>query len=219
MRLYVPLAITFIAGMIMILEFFIPHQPFPTLGDGVKDWYTIVASSAIFLGVLNLLRVHLKKIARRRKHWRYSPVTIIGFLSMFITGVAWGVTEETPFYYLFNEMVVPMGATMFSLLAFFVASAAFRAFRASNWRASLLLASAFLVMLGRVPIGDIIWRWIPGAAESSHPYLVSEIAEWIMQVPNMAGQRAILIGAAMGVVATSLRMIFGIERSYLGGGD
>jgi len=45
------------------------------------------------------------------------------------------------------------------------------------------------------------------------------ISEWIMQVPNQAGQRAVMIGAAMGVVATSLRMIFGIERSYLGGTD
>jgi len=104
-------------------------------------------------------------------------------------------------------MVVPMGATMFSLLAFFVASAAFRAFRASNWRATLLLASAFIVMLGRVPIGGMIWKQIP------------VISEWMMQVPNMAGQRAVMIGAALGVVATSLRMIFGIERSYLGGAD
>jgi hypothetical protein len=218
MRLYVPLAITFIAGIIMILEFFVPHEPFPTLGGHVKDWYTIVASSAIFLGILNLLRVHLKKIGRKSRNWQYSPVTIIGFLAMFVTGVAFGFTEG-PFFFMFNEFVVPMGATMFSLLAFFVASAAFRAFRASNWRASLLLASAFLVMLGRVPIGDLIWRLIPGAAESAHPNLVTEIGEWIMRVPNMGGQRAILIGAAMGVVATSLRMIFGIERSYLGGAD
>jgi len=88
-----------------------------------------------------------------------------------------------------------------------VASAAFRAFRASNWRATLLLTSAFIVMLGRVPLGGLIWKRIP------------EISEWMMQVPNMAGQRAVMIGAALGVVSTSLRMIFGIERSYLGGTD
>jgi hypothetical protein len=96
---------------------------------------------------------------------------------------------------------------MFSLLAFFVASAAFRAFRASNWRATLLLTSAFLVMLGQVPIGAMIWDKIPLAKV------------WLMSIPNTAGQRAVMIGAAMGVVATSLRMIFGIERSYLGGAE
>jgi hypothetical protein len=207
MRLIIPLAITFTAGMIMILNFFIPHQPFAFLGENLQEWYMIVASGAIFLGAANLLHVHFRKIRLKLKNWKYSPVTIVGFLVMIVTGLIYGVTENRPFDYLFMNMVAPMGATMFSLLAFFVASAAFRAFRASNWRATLLLTSAFLVMLGQVPIGAMIWSKIPLAKV------------WLMAIPNTAGQRAVMIGAAMGVVATSLRMIFGIERSYLGGAD
>jgi hypothetical protein len=207
MRLIVPLAITFTAGMIMILNFFIPHQPFASLGDSLQDWYMIVASGAIFLGSANLIHVHSRKMRLKLKNWKYSPVTIIGFFVMIVTGLIYGVEEGKPFDFLFMNMVAPMGATMFSLLAFFVASAAFRAFRASNWRATLLLTSAFLVMLGQVPIGAMIWSKIPLAKV------------WLMSIPNTAGQRAVMIGAAMGVVATSLRMIFGIERSYLGGAD
>ncbi len=205
MRLAIPLTITFVAGMIMILQFFVPATQ--SLGESLQEWYMIVASFAIFLGAMNLLTVHIHKIRFRARNWKYSPVTIAGFAAMVITGLFMGIEAGRPFDFMFTTMMVPMGATMFSLLAFFVASAAFRAFRASNWRATLLLASAFIVMLGRVPIGSMIWNKIP---------LVSE---WIMQVPNLAGQRAVMIGAAMGMVATSLRMIFGIERSYLGGTD
>ncbi len=207
MRLFLPLIVTFICGMVMILHFFIPHRPISTIGDGLTDWFMIVASAAIFLGAVNLVQVHVHRINTRARNWQYSPVVLAGFLAMMVAGLVWGVEETLPFDYMFQTMVVPMGATMFSLLAFFVASAAFRAFRASNWRATLLLASAFIVMLGRVPIGGMIWKHIPA------------ISEWMMQVPNMAGQRAVMIGAALGVVATSLRMIFGIERSYLGGTD
>lgn len=207
MRLIIPLAITFTAGMIMILNFFIPHQPFAFLGENLQEWYMIVASGAIFLGAANLMHVHIRKTRLKLKNWEYSPVTIVGFLVMIVTGLIYGVAENLPFDYLFMNMVAPMGATMFSMLAFFVASAAFRAFRASNWRATLLLTSAFLVMLGQVPIGAMIWDKIPLAKV------------WLMTIPNTAGQRAVMIGAAMGVVATSLRMIFGIERSYLGGAD
>ncbi len=207
MRLVIPLLITFTAGMIMILNYFIPHQPFRLLGDNLQDWFLIVASGAIFLGAANLMHVHFRKIRLKLKNWKYSPVTIVGFLVMFVLGLIYGVADGKPFDYLFLNMVAPMGATMFSLLAFFVASAAFRAFRASNWRATLLLTSAFLVMLGQVPIGAMIWDKIPLAKV------------WLMSIPNTAGQRAVMIGAAMGVVATSLRIIFGIERSYLGGAD
>jgi len=205
-RLALPLAITFVTGMIMILQFFVPATQ--TLGETIQEWFMIIASAAIFLGSINLLQVHMHKIRYRARNWKYSPVTITGFALMIISGLFFGGIEQGGYFdFMFQQMVVPMGATMFSLLAFFVASAAFRAFRASNWRATLLLASAFIVMLGRVPIGAMIWNKIP---------LVSE---WIMQVPNLAGQRAVMIGAAMGGVATSLRMIFGVERSYLGGTD
>jgi hypothetical protein len=204
-RLAVPLMITFVAGMIMILQFFVPATQ--TMGDYLQEWYMIVASAAIFLGSINLIQVHIRRIRFKARNWKFSPVTIAGFAAMIITGIFLGIEPGRPFDYMFTTMMVPMGATMFSLLAFFVASAAFRAFRASNWRATLLLASAFIVMLGRVPIGALIWNRIP------------DISEWIMSVPNMAGQRAVMIGAAMGMVATSLRMIFGIERSYLGGTD
>lgn len=193
--------------MIMVLHFFVPHQPIKFLGDNLQEWYMIVASAAIFLGALNLLHVHFRKIKLKLKNWKYSPITIIGFLLMLVTGLIYGVTEGKPFDFMFMNLVAPMGATMFSLLAFFVASAAFRAFRASNWRATLLLTSAFIVMLGQVPIGAMIWDKIPLAKV------------WLMSIPNTAGQRAVMIGAAMGVVSTSLRMIFGIERSYLGGAD
>lgn len=207
MRLVIPLSITLITGLIMILNYFVPHEPFRFLGDNLQEWYMIVASAAIFLGTINLVQVHVRKIRLKLTNWRYSPVTLVGLAIMLVTGLIYGVVEGAPFDFLFQSMVVPMGATMFSLLAFFVASAAFRAFRASNWRATLLLTSAFLVMLGQVPIGSMLWDKIPLAKV------------WLMAIPNTAGQRAVMIGAAMGVVATSLRMIFGIERSYLGGSD
>jgi hypothetical protein len=38
-----------------------------------------------------------------------------------------------------------------------------------------------------------------------------------MTWPNTAGQRAIQIGAAIGMIATGLRVIFGIEKPYLKG--
>ena len=114
------------------------------------------------------------------------------------------VKRYNPFFFIYKYVYAPMAGTMFSLLAFFVASAAFRAFKARTKEATLLLTAAFLVMLGRVSIGQAIWPTF------------SDIAGWIMNVPQTAGQRAIQIGAALGLVSSSLRILLGLEQSYLG---
>jgi hypothetical protein len=115
----------------------------------------------------------------------------------------WGPSGRV-YTWIYDHVFAPCNATMFALLAFFIASAAFRAFRARNVEAALLLGAAILIMLGRVPIGRAISDLFPA------------IAEWIIDVPNNAGRRAIMMGAALGAVATSLRVILGLERSHLG---
>ena len=72
-----------------------------------------------------------------------------------------------------------------------------------NTVATLLLVSAVIVMLGRVPIGAAISQFFPAAQE------------WIMDIPQLAAKRGIQIGAALGAVSMSLRIMLGIERSYL----
>jgi uncharacterized membrane protein YidH (DUF202 family) len=107
--------------------------------------------------------------------------------------------------WIYEYVFAPCNATMFSLLAFFVASAAFRAFRARNIESGLLLGSAILVLLGRAPVGRAIADWLPA------------ISQWILDVPNNGSRRAIVMGAAVGAIATGLRVILGLERSHLGG--
>ena len=92
---------------------------------------------------------------------------------------------------------------------FFIASAAYRAFRARTVDATLLLIAAGVVMLGRVWIGGYVTQSLPQFLQL--PFL----QEWIMDVPQLAAKRGIAIGAYLGAVATSLRIILGIERTYL----
>ena len=97
-----------------------------------------------------------------------------------------------------------MMATMFSMLAFFLASAAYRAFRARTVLATILLFTAVIVMLGRIPMGQHMIEQLPGWVN------------WVMMVPNIAVQRGIMIGAGLGAASLALRIILGTERSYLG---
>ncbi|MAM04570.1 MAG: hypothetical protein CMD06_01245 [Flavobacteriales bacterium] len=134
------------------------------------QWYMIIAGFAAFLGCLNLLQIHLQKVIRQQKNWQYSIFTLLGFLIMIVFGFIyknvsspWGAhlkDEASSFYWMYNYVYLPLGSTMFALLAFFVASASYRAFRIRNFEATLLLISGVLLMLGRVPIGSIIPWWV-----------------------------------------------------------
>ncbi len=212
MRREIPLVITFICGATMMIQFFIPHEPFDEMKAYFQKSYMIIAAFAMILGICNLAKLHIDKIRNRRPRWGYSIVLLAGLAGIAIPGFAEGIKQGTVFDLIFQNAVVPMQSTMFSLLAFFVASASYRAFRARTFEAGLLLAAGFLVMLGRVPIGDGLTWFMPEGLR------MSDLANWVMAIPNTAGQRAIMMGAGLGIVATSLRVILGIERSYLGGG-
>ncbi len=223
MRREIPLAITSIVGVAFAVAYFIPHEPFNKFEHWFTDWFVIIAAFAIWLGALNLMKISFMKVIRKNKDWPYAVLIMISFLTMAFIGFYEGyrgIYADPPFSFrdpgtAFDWMYVnvysALSATMFALLAFFVASASYRAFRARNLEATLLLLAAFFVMLGRVPVGDMLTSWLP------QNYQMSQWANWIMQVPNVAGQRAIMIGIALGLVSMSLRIILGLERAYLGG--
>ena len=133
------------------------------------QWYMIIAGFTAFLGCLNLLQLHTTNIIRKQKNWQYSIFTLLGFLLMIFFGFIYNGSpvdlgphlknEYSAFYWMYNYVYLPLSSTMFALLAFFVASASYRAFRIRNFEATLLLISGVLLMLGRVPIGALIPWW------------------------------------------------------------
>jgi len=214
MRKEIPLVITTIVGVVFVIAYFVPHYPFNRMNGWFSDWFSIIQACAIVLGALNLLLISSQKVIKRKEGWGYAAVIIASFFLMTYIGFADGTRFREPgtnFDWMYNRMYIPLSATMYAILAFFVASASYRAFRARNAEATMLLLAAFFVMLGRVPVGDVISGFMPDG------YQLSNLASWVMNFPQTAGQRAIMIGIALGLVSTSLRIILGIERAYLGG--
>ena len=122
------------------------------------------------------------KIRRKEAGWGYSFVLYAGMLGTIVVGL-WSNGKEavdgtmTAFGWVYNFMMVPLQGTMFAILAFFIASAAYRSFRARSREAAVLLIAAVIVMMGRVPLGEYL---IP---------LSGDLSQWILE-------RAECVGAA-----------------------
>lgn len=267
----IPILIVTLVGFITLFGWFIDQPNIKEfVNDDATQWFDILASFAIILGALNLIKLQVQKVLYQKPGWIYSVVAILGFIfaiiaGFFVKGVddsvaQWGAhvtTEGTLFKWMFDYLFTPMSATMFSLLAFFVASASYRAFRIRNFEATLLLVSGIIIMVGRVPIGSVISSWFimyllvlsagiyvnvwkkdmtttfifvaVGIAvvtiagfmagwpiDKPGIFYLPAIQEWIYYYPNVAGARSIMIGVGLGIFATSIRYILGIERSYIG---
>ena len=210
---YIPLAITFVMGIIMVIATYFlatgtPAREATTLLTGAVD---VIVATAGVIGLIVLLRHHGVNVSRRSKYWKYSVITIIGVVLYLIVCFYGVATHERflmwaspPVEWVYNEIYAHMDATIFSLLAFFIASAAYRAFRLRSLEASVLLIVGALMLLGRAPIGGATWEGFPN------------IATWLLNVPNTAGNRAITIGIAIGAILLAIRQLMGVERGYLG---
>ena len=121
MRQGMPLVICFIAGIVMIVAYFIPHAPFGATRGVFEQWFLVIQAFAMVLGVLNLMKINGQKVMRKKAGWGYSVVLLVALSVTIVSGLGWGMGEGTVFGWIFENINIPLGATMFSLLAFFVA--------------------------------------------------------------------------------------------------
>ena len=227
-----PMILAFLAGLIPILSLYIPKQfladPDMGMSPRLDQYLIIVAGFALPLGIVNVIQNNTRRAVRREKGWPFAVALLIGLIVMGSFGVYGTVTGEgigfrqdgstTPFKWVEDNCFKPLQATIFALLAFFMASAAFRAFRARNAEATILLLAGVLVMFGRVPLLEMLATPFPALqpAAAGASQGLGKLTEWIMDVPNSAAQSGIIIGAALGAAAMAIRVILGMERSYLG---
>jgi hypothetical protein len=220
MRTTVPVAVAFISGVILVISFFFNEETtfVGRLSQELLDWLIVVGGFTLLLGIVSIVRVNWSAVQKRSDNWIYRLFTILAIAATAVPSVlpnSWsplfGRQDGSIFDWLFNYLQAPMMATMFATLAFYIASAAYRAFRARNAEATILLLTATLVMFWRVPIGEALLNQLPGDL----PYIINT---YVMNGANLAVQRGIIIGAALGAASMSLRIILGIERTYMGKG-
>lgn len=233
MKRNIPLLITALGGFVLIVAYFIPATQ--SWGEVTAIWFDILAAIAFILGGGNLLKVHLRKVSDHASGWGYSIICLLAFAFTLTVGLGkigvppndryptytWSgdyLVTGAPFEWLYEFAFKPLTATMFAMLAFYVASAAFRAFRAKNMEATLLLGTAFIILLGRTFAGVVLTSFIP--EHSTFAGLrIENLTVYIMQVFNTAGNRAIMIGIALGIASTSLKVLLAVDRSYLGSSE
>ena len=195
---WIPTAIAIGVGLVVLLDFFFTLPLLDAIGFAFRDWTIILTAFAVLLGLANLIQVHLSRIFRRNEpNTGYSVLVLLTAAIVFAIGLVFGL-PSAPMDWLFNNIYLPLQGTFFALVAFFLATAAYRALRARSVETTWMLVAALIVFLGQTPLFNGL----------------TQLKEWILNVPSTAGARGILLGVAIGTIATGLRLIVGLDRPY-----
>ncbi len=191
------------AGLLVLLGYLFPALGF--LSDALLRWAVILAGFALLVGMVNLLSVHIGNLRERKKGSLNSLVLILAFVAALLAA---GITTPTggAAMWIFQNIQLPVEATLMAILVVTLAYSSMRLLRRrSGVLPIIFVTTTFVVLIGLAPVyayGDV-------------PFLTS-LRSWISQVPAMAGARGILIGVALGTVATGLRVLIGADRPYGG---
>jgi hypothetical protein len=195
--------LAYAVAVLVLLGFFL-RGSFESVLGVLSDWVTLLVAFALLLGLGNIVRVHLGRLMRRHPGWPYSLVLLVSALAVIVVGYIDGTPGGANVQWIFRWVYTPLGASLFALLAFFVLTAALRTLRAGPSAAWLLLAVALIVIAGSAP-----WSQVPPLDP------LARLQEWIIAVPALGGMRGLMLGAALGAIATSLRVLLGFDRPYL----
>ena len=209
-RIEIPIALTIIATLLQVIPYYFEIPALESAANTASNGVLLIVACATFIGVFSIIQVHGKRIQRQSEGWYYSILVIGLSVIMALTGLPFpeaGLGVNNSIYnWLFINVQTPLGGTMYSIIAFFITSAAFRAFRARNLEASIILVAGTIMVMGNAPL---LTNYFP---------FIADISLWIRSVPNLATMRGVMIGAALGSIALAVRTLMGIERGYLRGG-
>ena len=194
----ISVAIAIAVGIVVLADFFFVHPLLDAVGAVFRDWAIILTASAMLLGIVNVLHVHLARVFHRDETGAgYSVIVLISAMIVAVIGMLAGLSSA-PMTWIFENIYLPIQSALFALLAFFLATAAYRALRARSLETLLMLVAALIVFIGQTPLLNFL----------------SSAKDWILSVPAEAGVRGILIGVALGTVMTALRLLVGLDRPY-----
>jgi hypothetical protein len=194
-------------SLVVLLGYFVENPLLQALRGIFLQWAVILAGIALLVGIANLFVVHWRKAASGEKGSLYSIVTVF---SLVITAgvVGWYQPTEPGGLWVFNYIQVPVEASLMAILAVVLIFTSIRMVRRRmNLFSIVFIATALVMILGAAPLLGVEIPLIHGPLG---------IRALIAQVPATAGARGLLIGVALGTIATGLRVLVGADRPYGG---
>ncbi len=211
-------AIAIGVGIIVLLGFFFGTDASGeiTLLGILRSYFLqgaiVVAGAALLVGIYNLTAVHAKKI-RQGDESIYSVITVLALLLTLFVGIydiAMTYLQGEPglrnIRWIFENIQMPIESSLMAIIAISLTFAVIRLLsRRLNFLSAVFSVVVLVLLIGAIP-----------AVAASDFNIITIFRNWILSVPAVGGARGIVLGMALGIIATGIRILMGTDRPYGG---
>jgi hypothetical protein len=172
---------------------------FTTITRAGYTWAVLLGGVTLLLGVVNVLWLHIRRIALGEREWGLSLVLVAVLIAVASAGLLSPAGATSPLLeWVFDAVIAPGQAALFALLVFFMAAAAFQYLRIGRRGGAWLLAGFLLILAVQTPFAA---AWLPPESAA--------MANWFLNAPVMAALRGVLLGGSLALLVVSLRLLLG----------
>jgi hypothetical protein len=208
-RRQIPLALTFIVGIIITANWFIDIGPLNDLSNTITNFNTVMVAFMMGFAGVNILMIHTRRIQKNMSQGNmldvFYSVLLLGSLIIWIAiGIFMGRTSDT-YQWLYTNFNLPLSSTAYAATLFYLASATYRVIRARSTETTILVVVSIVVIMGNMPM---FVTYIPA---------LMTVKNWLAEVVVTAAYRAITIGVGLGGILMGVRTLLAMETGFLGG--
>ena len=197
-------AVAMAVGLLVLVGYFVPIGALGAVRAVFLQWAILLAAAALLAGMFHMLIVHWRHFRERRLAATDSLLLVLALLASFILTLIYGMSGA-PARWMLDYLILPVAGSLLALLAVTLAYASINLLRRRSGLISLVFFFTLLFSLLGVAA-------LPGLG--TLPFISDTLRPWIAQVPAAAGARGILLGVALGVLATGVRVLLGTDRPY-----
>lgn len=168
-----------------------------------NTWTMNINSFMLFTGVITVGMRYVRGVTKRDSDvWPFQLYALIYIIVWVILGETSGM-YSTFYQKAFLSTKIALHIAIIGQIIFFICSAGYRTLRINNARTALLAGCALLMVIANAP-------WMAG-----YPVISQTLAYWLLDNPQMAASRAVIISGGVGAVIVGIRILLGLEKSAL----
>jgi len=201
----IPIIVSAIVALVMVIDYYVPSGPLDPVkvtATNFRNFVSIVTAFALLAGSVNLVQLHTRTYIQKRTLLDKLPsvlllVTMVGVVALWLVT---GSVSSPQYAWLYSTLLAPSEASLYGLVGFFMAYAAYRGFRVRSIESGAMLIAAVLVILSQTTVGGAVWAGIP------------IIGSWVTNIPGTGAGRAFTITTQIGIFVLGARIILGKEK-------